>query len=210
MRGRREEEDEDEANKEGEDKADKEDEDETEKETKEENLQGLKILDQAVQWHKQSAYLFLHWGNRPIKRPGKFWIDFIYRQCGKRISIGVWRKIVETHSSKVNTREEQEKLSEALLHQHSTGQRYYCCEDVDEVSDTMMNTWTNQVQRVTAPTLPISHIIPPPIQTNTQRQLTPMQHNYIPHVGDWQCKNCGNMNFARREECRRCARKKVE
>jgi len=52
LRGQREEEDEDEADKEGEDEADKKDEDETEKETEEENLQGLKILDQAVQWRK--------------------------------------------------------------------------------------------------------------------------------------------------------------
>jgi hypothetical protein len=131
-------------------------------------------------------------------------------------SIGVWRKVVETHSHKTNSREEQERLSEALLHQHRTGKDYYVSEDMEEVSQATMQVWNQVVPSITPPLLSlvkptpsVSTITPQFIPINSfsssqSTSLTPTQLTYQPRTGDWSCTKCQNINFAWRIQCKRC------
>lgn len=164
-------------------------------------------------WREQSEWLFLSYGNRGIKKPGAVWSTFFEEVSGQKSTIEVWRKVVETHSHHTNTREQQERLSEALLHQHRTGKDYYVSEDINEAADATMKVWDTVT--TPSPSIPSlqsdsSFIISPnPSFSNLPPIiLTPTQKNYFPYPGDWQCNYCDNVNFARRNECKRCARPK--
>jgi hypothetical protein len=101
-------------------------------------------MKEVTDWYSQSPWLFLLWNNVKLKRPGSNWSDFIEQMYGKKLTIGIWRKIVETHFAKTNTIEQQERLSTALLHQHHTGRLYYVSEDANEVAEATTKIW-NQV-----------------------------------------------------------------
>jgi hypothetical protein len=106
----------------------------------------------------------------------------------------------------MNSKEDQEKLSEALLHQHHTGRMYYVSESHSEASAATMQVYNQvvpiQSQKVQQPQLQQ--------QYHKQQQLTPTQQGYKPYIGDWTCQFCTNVNFARHNECKRCARSKYE
>jgi hypothetical protein len=220
-----------------EEKEEEEEEEEEEGEESEEQQQLEKeltskgpIIQKVEEWRKVSSWLFLRWNALEIKRPGLHWRQFGYQMTGKKVTIGNWRKVVETHSAKVNTHEEQQRLSSALLHTHRTGQRYYVSEDLEETTDRLDSIWTSSQQQ--SQLQPIQQPQPQPIQQlqtrqqlqsiqpiqdfqlqtfqSLQQHLTPTQQGYKYFAGDWQCHFCQNVNFARRTECKRCARKKNE
>lgn len=73
-------------------------EDEEVADTHEDTSSRKPLVADVLTWRQQSPWLFLSWGNQQLKRPGTIWIQFLEQQCGKRISIGIWRKVVETQS----------------------------------------------------------------------------------------------------------------
>jgi hypothetical protein len=174
-----------------------------------------------TQWRSQSEWLFLSANNKKIEKPGKYWKMFFEQISGQSLTIPIWRKIVETHSHKVNSREQQERLSEALLHQHRTGAEYYVSEDVHEVAEATMDVWN----QVTTPVTPHQPFIPPSPSPITQVQygsssqftpltsphshspsnmFTPTQPGYSYRPGDWDCNHCGNRNYGWRVVCHKC------
>jgi hypothetical protein len=176
------------------------------------------LVKEVTTWCKQSPWLFMSTKNIKIQKIGKYWSQFMQQMTGQQTTIGAWRKAVETHSHKVNSKDQQKRLSSALLHQHRTGEEYYVSEDATEVAEATMQAW-DQVMLPTPTLPPMSAPQSPPLSIqstyspfkamiSTSVKLTPTQHNYVHHEGDWQCQHCGNVNFARRNECRRCARPK--
>lgn len=99
---------EEDSNEEEEEEEDFKIEEEQYKKKRETSFKKHSLVKEVVDWRLQSPWLFLSWNNVQLKRPGSIWIQFMEQMCGKRISIGIWRKVVETHSSKVNTLEQQE------------------------------------------------------------------------------------------------------
>lgn len=62
---------------------------------------------------------------------------------GQHSTIRVWRKVVEITLAKQNSVEQQQTLSEALLHQHKTGQEYYVSHDLYEKSKEVQTVWSS-------------------------------------------------------------------
>jgi len=93
------------------------------------------------EWRAQSPWLLLKPGNQPVKRIGGLWINFVQLNTGRRTNLRVWRKVAETASSKSNSLDQQQMLSDALLHQHKTGQDYYVTHNPREKSQQLHQVW---------------------------------------------------------------------
>ncbi len=105
------------------------------------------LCDQVHSWSQQSCWLFLKPDNHVLTHIGATFTSFLKEITGKHVLIGVWRKVVETHSTETNSLLQQQSLSQALLHQYQTGQDYYVSHDPFEASQQVNQTWTQMMTR---------------------------------------------------------------
>lgn len=167
-------------------------EEEKEKENEEEEEQEIiteQIIENIKEWREQSEWLFLRWNNTTIIRPGHHWITFFYQSTGKRLTISIWRKIVETHSFKHNSPANRARIAHDLLHSIETAEKFYSSETVEEEAQATMALWNPlpiETQNTTTNT-------PPPLIQQPQSihfpitftsTLTPTQSNYVSRTGD--------------------------